>query len=48
MRASSGVPGFDALVDGGFPENRLYVVSGPRQRENDVLLAVRRAGRPQR
>jgi len=29
MRVSSGVPGFDDLVGGGFPENRLYVVSGP-------------------
>lgn len=29
MRVSSGVPGFDALVEGGFPEGRLYVVSGP-------------------
>lgn len=29
MRISSGVPGFDDLVGGGFPEERLYVVSGP-------------------
>jgi len=29
MRVLSGVPGFDTLIDGGFPENRLYVVSGP-------------------
>ncbi len=29
MRVSSGVPGFDDLVDGGFPAERLYVVSGP-------------------
>jgi KaiC/GvpD/RAD55 family RecA-like ATPase len=29
MRIESGVPGFDALVDGGLPENRLYVVCGP-------------------
>ena len=29
MRISSGVPGFDDIVDGGFPSNRLYVVSGP-------------------
>jgi KaiC/GvpD/RAD55 family RecA-like ATPase len=29
MRLSSGVPGFDALVDGGLPRDRLYVVSGP-------------------
>lgn len=29
MRISSGVDGFDALVDGGFPEGRLYVISGP-------------------
>ena len=29
MRISSGVAGFDDLVEGGFPEGRLYVVSGP-------------------
>ncbi len=29
MRVSSGVPGFDEVVDGGFPVDRLYVVSGP-------------------
>jgi KaiC/GvpD/RAD55 family RecA-like ATPase len=29
MRISSGVPGFDDLIDGGFPPRRLYVVSGP-------------------
>ena len=29
MRVSSGVPGFDELVEGGLPVNRLYVVSGP-------------------
>jgi KaiC/GvpD/RAD55 family RecA-like ATPase len=29
MRLSSGVPGFDSLVDGGLPADRLYVVSGP-------------------
>ncbi|GAB6879663.1 ATPase domain-containing protein [Halorubrum gandharaense] len=29
MRISSGVPGFDDIIDGGFPSNRLYVVSGP-------------------
>ncbi|MEA1930903.1 RAD55 family ATPase [Halohasta litorea] len=29
MRVSSGVEGFDRLVDGGFPEDRLYVLSGP-------------------
>jgi KaiC/GvpD/RAD55 family RecA-like ATPase len=29
MRVSSGVPGFDRLVDGGLPANRLHVVSGP-------------------
>jgi len=28
MRVSSGVDGFDGLVDGGFPEDRLYVLSG--------------------
>lgn len=29
MRIESGVSGFDALVDGGLPENRLYVICGP-------------------
>ena len=29
MRVSSGVPGFDDLVEGGLLSNRLYVVSGP-------------------
>jgi len=29
MRLSSGVPGFDELVDGGLLSDRLYVVSGP-------------------
>lgn len=29
MRISTGVPGFDAIVEGGLPENRLYVISGP-------------------
>ena len=29
MRVSSGVRGFDAIVDGGLPAERLYVVCGP-------------------
>ena len=29
MRLSSGVPGFDELVEGGLLSDRLYVVSGP-------------------
>ena len=29
MRIESGVSGFDAIVDGGLPKNRLYVVCGP-------------------
>jgi KaiC/GvpD/RAD55 family RecA-like ATPase len=29
MRVSSGVPGFDELVEGGLLSERLYVVSGP-------------------
>jgi KaiC/GvpD/RAD55 family RecA-like ATPase len=29
MRVSTGVPGFDELVQGGLLTNRLYVVSGP-------------------
>jgi len=29
MRVSSGVPGFDDLVEGGLLSDRLYVISGP-------------------
>ncbi|ARS88768.1 RAD55 family ATPase [Natrarchaeobaculum aegyptiacum] len=29
MRITTGVPGFDALVDGGILKDRLYVISGP-------------------
>ena len=29
MRVSSGVDGFDAVVDGGLPDGRLYVICGP-------------------
>lgn len=29
MRVSSGTDGIDHLIDGGFPADRLYVVSGP-------------------
>ncbi|THE63651.1 KaiA-binding protein [Salinadaptatus halalkaliphilus] len=29
MRITTGVPGFDELVDGGILKDRLYVVSGP-------------------
>jgi KaiC/GvpD/RAD55 family RecA-like ATPase len=29
MRVSSGTDGIDRLIDGGFPSDRLYVVSGP-------------------
>ncbi|MFP8954616.1 RAD55 family ATPase (plasmid) [Natrialbaceae archaeon A-arb3/5] len=29
MRITTGVPGFDELVDGGILKNRLYVISGP-------------------
>ena len=29
MRISTGVPGFDAIIEGGLPSNRLYVISGP-------------------
>jgi KaiC/GvpD/RAD55 family RecA-like ATPase len=28
-RVETGVPGFDALVEGGLPEGRVHVVSGP-------------------
>lgn len=28
-RVESGVPGFDSLVEGGLPEGRVHVVSGP-------------------
>lgn len=29
MRVGTGVAGFDRLIEGGLPEGRLYVVSGP-------------------
>lgn len=29
MRISTGVQGFDELTNGGLPDNRLYIVSGP-------------------
>ncbi len=29
MRIASGISGFDTLVDGGLPANRLFVLSGP-------------------
>ncbi|MFC7072794.1 RAD55 family ATPase [Halovenus rubra] len=29
MRVSSGVPGFDQLIEGGLLSDRLYVISGP-------------------
>lgn len=29
MRVSSGVPGFDELIEGGLLSDRLYVISGP-------------------
>lgn len=28
-RVSTGVPGFDEIVDGGLPADRLYILSGP-------------------
>lgn len=29
MRIRSGIEGFDSIIDGGLPANRLYIVSGP-------------------
>jgi KaiC/GvpD/RAD55 family RecA-like ATPase len=29
MRVATGVPGFDTLIEGGLPKDRLYVISGP-------------------
>ena len=38
MRTASGVPGFDALVQGGFPEGASVVVQGPAGVEKDAFL----------
>jgi len=38
MRVSSGVPGFDALVQGGLPKDSAVVVQGPAGREKDAFL----------
>ena len=38
MRVSSGVPGFDALVQGGFPSGAAVVVQGPVGGEKDAFL----------
>ena len=38
MRVSSGVPGFDALVQGGIPKAVAIVVQGPAGQEKDTFL----------
>ena len=38
MSLLSGVPGFDALVEGGFPKGTAIVVQGPAGREKDAFL----------
>ncbi len=38
MRTPSGVPGFDALVQGGFPSGSAIVVQGPAGGEKDAFL----------
>ncbi|HKZ63231.1 MAG TPA: ATPase domain-containing protein [Thermoplasmata archaeon] len=38
MRLSSGVPGFDALVQGGFPSGIAVVIQGPAGREATTFL----------
>ncbi len=38
MRISSGVPGFDALIQGGFPNAAAVIVQGPAGREKDTFL----------
>lgn len=38
MRIPSGVPGFDSLVQGGFPEGAAVVVQGPAGKEKDAFL----------
>jgi len=38
VRLSSGVPGFDALVQGGIPSGAAVIVQGPAGREKDTFL----------
>jgi len=38
MRLSSGVPGFDALVQGGIPSGAAVIIQGPAGREKDTFL----------
>ncbi len=38
MRISSGVPGFDALIQGGIPSGAAVVIQGPAGREKDTFL----------
>ncbi|MBI4416741.1 MAG: hypothetical protein HY557_07145 [Euryarchaeota archaeon] len=38
MRVTSGVPGFDALVQGGLPKGAAVIVQGPSGREKDAFL----------
>ena len=38
VRLSSGVPGFDALVQGGIPGGAAVIIQGPAGREKDAFL----------
>ncbi|HEV8595964.1 MAG TPA: ATPase domain-containing protein [Thermoplasmata archaeon] len=38
MRIPSGVPGFDTLVEGGFPSGSAVVVQGPGGKDKDAFL----------
>src|SRR3990170_3875914 len=38
VRLSSGVPGFDALVQGGIPSGAAVIIQGPAGREKDTFL----------
>ncbi len=38
MRVASGVPGFDALVQGGLPNGSAVVLQGPAGKEKDTFL----------
>ncbi len=38
MRLSSGVPGFDALIQGGIPQGAAVIVQGPAGVEKDAIL----------
>src|SRR5881628_1878903 len=38
VRISSGVPGFDSLIEGGIPAGLAVIVQGPAGREKDRFL----------